>query len=156
VTSSDFEDRVNSLWGAAYRFNQDRLAAKNRIAPLIFKAEAELGALKQWLAATRPDAIVDALPNVFELLAELKLNVPRDLGFVHLDLPTHLRAADVCGIDQLWEIVGSGAIELIANQLYTNSIGLPKHPVTHLIEGAWVEGRTLAENASPIRVGRYD
>ena len=143
VTSSDFEDRVNSLWGAAYRFNQDRLAPKNRIASLSFKAETEPAVLKNWLAATRPDAIVNALPEVFEILTELKLKAPRDLGFVHLDLPTHLRAANVCGIDQLWEIVGFGAIELIANQLYTNTLGLPKHPVTQLIEGAWVEGHTL-------------
>jgi LacI family transcriptional regulator len=148
VTSGDFEDRVNSLWGAAYRFNQDRLPQKNRIAPLIFKGEAERGALKTWLSATRPDAIVNALPDVFEILTELKLGFPRDLGFVHLDLPTHLRAANVCGIDQLWEVVGFGALELIANQLYTNSLGLPKHPGTHLIEGAWVEGDTLGKTDS--------
>jgi hypothetical protein len=38
---------------------------------------------------------------------------------------------------------GAGAIELVANQLYTNACGLPKHPVTHLVEGKWIEGSTL-------------
>ncbi len=143
VTSKDFEERVNSLWGAAYRFNQHRLAAKDRIAPLVFEAEAGREALQRWLAATRPDAIVNALPGVFELLTELALRVPDEIGFVHLDLPTHLKAARVSGIDQLWEIVGAGAVELVASQLYTNSSGLPDHPVTQLVEGVWVEGRTL-------------
>jgi DNA-binding LacI/PurR family transcriptional regulator len=143
VTSKDFEERVNSLWGAAYRFNQHRLDEKHRIAPLIFAAELESDRLKTWLARERPDAIVNTLPGVFEMLGALKLRAPRDLGFVHLDLPTHLKKANVSGIDQLWEIVGSGALELVTNQLYTNASGLPKHPITHLVEGAWVEGDTL-------------
>jgi len=146
VTSKDLEERVNSLWGAAYRFNQHRLAAKNRIAPLIFEADAECGVLQGWLSATRPDAIVNALPGVFESLTALEVLAPRDLGFVHLDLPSHLKEANVVGIDQLWEIVGAGALDLVANQLYTNACGLPKHPVTHLVEGEWIEGCTLGVN----------
>ena len=145
VTSKDFEERVNSLWGAAYRFNQHRLNPRNRIEPLVFEAEAEARGLQRWLAQTRPDAIVNALPNVFEMLAGLNRRSPRDLGFAHLDLPTHLKAANVCGIDQLWEIVGACTLELIASQLYTNSGGIPAHPVTQLVEGTWMDGRTLAE-----------
>jgi len=147
VTSRDFEDRVNSLWGAAYRLNQHRLAAKDRIEPLVFEAEADLGVLRRWLKSTRPDAIVNALPRVYELLTELKLHPPDDIGFVHLDLPTHLKQANVSGVDQLWEVVGAGALELIASQLYTNTGGLPDHPVTQLVEGAWFEGRTAAGRA---------
>ena len=55
-----------------------------------------------------------------------------------------VQAASVCGIDQLWEIVGASALELVASQLYTNTCGLPAHPVTQLVEGIWFEGRTLA------------
>lgn len=143
VTSKDFEERVNSLWGAAYRFNQQRLAAKNRIEPLVFAGEAESRVLQRWLSAARPDAIVNALPGVFEFMTELDWSAPGDVGFVHLDLPTHLKESNVSGIDQLWEIVGSGALELVASQLYTNTCGMPNHPVTHLVEGVWFEGRTL-------------
>lgn len=142
VTSKDFEERVNSLWGAAYRFNQQRLAAKNRIEPLVFGGEADRRVLQQWLTTARPDAVVNALPAVFEMLTDLKCGAPRDVGFVHLDLPTHLKKSHVTGIEQLWEIVGAGALDLVASQLYTNSCGLPLHPVTHLIEGTWYEGRT--------------
>jgi LacI family transcriptional regulator len=144
VTSQDFEGRVNSLWGAAYRFNQHRLPERSRIEPLVFEAEAEIRPLQRWLARTRPDAIINALPDVYEMLAELGLQAPRDLGFAHLDLPTHLKEAGVCGIDQLWEITGACVLELVASQLYTNSIGIPQHPVTQLVEGVWIDGRTLA------------
>jgi len=150
VTSHDLEDRVNSLWGAAYRFNQYRLPARDRIAPLVFDSDARRSVLERWLAETRPDAIVNAVPNVFELVSEIGLNAPADIGFVHLDLPTHLKKANVTGVDQLWEVVGAGAVELVANQLYTNSSGLPTHPVTHLLEGTWIEGATLR----PVKEGR--
>jgi LacI family transcriptional regulator len=143
VTSQDLEERVNSLWGAAYRLNQHRLSARDRIAPLVFEADARRGMLERWLARTRPDAIVNALPGVFELLTDLGLRPPAGMGFVHLDLPTHLKNGNVTGVDQLWEVVGAGAVVLVANQLYTNTSGLPAHPVTHLVEGTWIEGGTL-------------
>jgi len=133
VTSRDFEGRVNSLWGAAYRYHQHRLSPKNRIDPLEFESEADGRGLKRWLAQARPDAIVNALPNVYEILTTLGLHAPHDLGFAHLDLPTHLKAAQVCGIDQLWEIVGASAIDLVASQLYTNTCGISPHPVTQLV-----------------------
>jgi LacI family transcriptional regulator len=143
VTSRDFEGRVNSGWGAAYRFNQHRLKAENRIEPLVFEGEAEIGPLQRWIADTRPDVIVNALPGVYEMMTELGIRAPRDLGFVHLDLPTHLKEAGVAGIDQLWEICGACALDLVAGQLFTNSVGIPAHPVTQLVEGVWVDGKSI-------------
>lgn len=143
VTSSDFESRVNSLWGAAYRLKQHDLAASNRIEPLVFESEAGRNDLGRWLRETRPDAIINALPDVFEMLGELGVRIPDDVGFVHLDLPVHLKDARVCGIDQLWDIVGAGALELVASQLYTNSCGVRAHPVTQLVEGVWLPGYTM-------------
>jgi LacI family transcriptional regulator len=142
VTSRDFETRVNSLWGAAFRLKQHELKQRNRIEPMVFEGEAENAGLRRWLAAARPDAIVNALPGVFELLAKPGGELPGCLGFVHLDLPNHLRTAGVSGIDQLWEISGAVALDLVANQLFTNTRGLPAHPLTQLVEGTWIEGST--------------
>jgi LacI family transcriptional regulator len=158
VTSSDFEGRVNSLWGAAYRLKQHDLAASNRIEPLVFESEAGRDGLRRWVRETRPDAIINALPDVFEMLGELGVRTPDDVGFVHLDLPVHLKDACICGIDQLWDIVGAGALELVASQLYTNSCGVRAHPVTQLVEGVWLAGRTLvdtphASNPGAVRRG---
>ena len=144
VTSQDFEERVSSLWGAAYHYHQHRLAARDRIAPLVFAGEANPRQLRGWLARTRPDAIINALPLVYEQLTELGRQAPRDLGFVHLDLPAHLRKAGVCGIDQLSETVGAYTLELVANQIYTDTSGVPEHPVTQLVEGVWIDGRSIA------------
>ena len=144
VTSKDFEERVSSLWGAAYDYNQRRLAAAGRIEPLVFAGVADTVRLSDWVSARKPDAIINALPNVSELMSGLGIKPPRDLGFVHLDLPEHLRKAGVCGIDQLSETVGAYTLELVANQIYTDTSGVPEHPVTQLVEGIWIEGRTIA------------
>jgi LacI family transcriptional regulator len=151
VTSEDTESRVNSLWGAAYRYVQYRLPARNRIAPLTFRGEAKREELERWLSANRPDAIVNVLQGVLDLLGELGLNTPKDLGFVHLDLSPELRKSGVTGIDQSSDIVGAGAVDLVANQLYTNSVGPQKHPVTQLLEGVWHGGRTMAKLDSVAR-----
>jgi len=143
VTSRDFEERVNSLWGAGYSYHQRRLAAGDRIEPLVFEGEAESAPLRGWLSKRRPDAIINAIPGVYEAMNELGKQAPRDLGFVHLDLPSNLRTAGVCGIDQLSEIVGAYALELVASQIYTDSTGVPEHPVTQLVEGVWIEGSTI-------------
>ncbi len=147
VTSKDFEERVSSLWGAAYSYHQHRLVAKDRISPLVFDGEAELASLRRWLSRSRPDAIINALPDVYELVTGLGLKAPRDLGFVHLDLPLHLRQAGVSGVDQLSETVGAYALELVASQIYIDASGVPEHPVTQLVEGVWIDGRTIAPQA---------
>lgn len=147
VTSRDFEERVSSLWGAAFSYYQSRLALTDRIAPLVFAGEADLPQLRTWLSDSRPDAIINALPKVYEMMSQLGLQAPRDVGFVHLDLPAHLRQAGVCGIDQLSEIVGACALELVASQIYTDTNGVPEHPVTQLVEGVWIDGCTIAPQA---------
>jgi len=147
VTSRDFEERVSSLWGAGYRYHQRRLAAGDRIEPLVFEGEAESAQFRGWLSKRRPDAIINAIPGVYEIMNRLGQKAPRDLGFVHLDLPPDLRAAGVCGIDQLSEIVGANALELVASQIYTDSTGVPEHPVTQLVEGVWIDGGTIDQPA---------
>ncbi|HEY3756636.1 MAG TPA: LacI family DNA-binding transcriptional regulator [Opitutaceae bacterium] len=143
VTSRDFEERVNSLWGAAYRLKQHEHSTGRSIEPLVFEGDSECDSFRRWLRQSRPDAIVNSLPGVYELLGEVGLRAPQDLGFAHLDLPNHLRAQGVSGIDQLWDISGAAALDLIANQLLTHQRGLPRHPLIQLMEGAWIAGRTL-------------
>jgi len=151
VTSREFEFRVHSLWEAAYRVHQQDLRAADRLEPLVFPREAEPAALREWLRAARPDVVINAVPGVYELLSGLGLRIPQELGFLHLDLSAKLKAAGVAGIDQLSDIVGAAALELVVNQLHANAGGPPEHPVTQLIEGTWVEGRTLRRAGRPDR-----
>jgi len=43
--------------------------------------------------------------------------------------------------------VGAYALELVASQIYTDSTGVPEHPVTQLVEGEWIDGGTIEPRA---------
>lgn len=144
ITSRDFEQRVSSLWEANFRLEQQHhFRPRERIEPLVFAKDAEPAAILRWIEATRPDAVIDSLPNVYDILVRAGVRMPAQLGFVHLDLPLRLKQAGVSGIDQLSTMVGAAAAELVITQLTTNRRGPPPHPVTQLIEGMWCDGRTL-------------
>jgi hypothetical protein len=123
----------------------------DRIEPLVFPGGAGTEGVAEWLKETGPDAVVNALPGVYEIVVSLGVEIPRRLAFVHLDVPESLRAQGVCGIDQLSREVGAIAAELVSTQLYTNTAGIPEHPTTQLINGAWVEGRTIGLPLGPAR-----
>lgn len=41
------------------------------------------------------------------------------------------------------EAVAAAGIDLVVHQLYHNERGLPLHPHTVLIQGAWMDGTTV-------------
>jgi DNA-binding LacI/PurR family transcriptional regulator len=143
ITSRDFERRVDTLAGGAFRLFQREFPAEDRLEPLIFDYEVEKEAVRSWLDRSRPDVIVTRLPNVYELLGALGHRIPRDLGFAHLDLPPALRAQGVAGIDALHAQVGAAAIELVINQIHLNLRGVPRVPTTTAVYGEFVPGPSL-------------
>jgi DNA-binding LacI/PurR family transcriptional regulator len=90
ITSRDFERRVDTLAGGAFRLFQREFAAPDRLEPLIFDYDVETEGVRSWLRRERPDVIVTRLPNVYEAIVALGYGVPGDLGFAHLDLPPAL------------------------------------------------------------------
>jgi len=143
VTSDDLEARVGLMWGAALRLQSDRMKPRDRVAPLYLRGSDGRAQLRRWVKAQRLDAVVTPLPSIYPWLREDGLAAPARLGFAHLDLSPQLIADGVCGIDQMAQIVGAAAVDLIVSQLNTNGRGLPPHPVTQLTEGRWMEGLTL-------------
>jgi DNA-binding LacI/PurR family transcriptional regulator len=143
ITSRDFERRVDTLAGGAFRLFQREFAAPDRLEPLIFDYDVETEGVRSWLRRERPDVIVTRLPNVYEAIVALGYGVPGDLGFAHLDLPPALRAQGVAGIDALHAQVGAAAVELVINQIHLNLRGVPRVPTTTSVYGEFVPGPSL-------------
>jgi hypothetical protein len=57
-------------------------------------------------------------------------------GFACLD---HEAIHRVSGIDQLFETVGSHAIDALVAQLHRNERGLPTKPTVTMVEGQWLD-----------------
>ncbi len=47
------------------------------------------------------------------------------------------------GIDPNWEEMGRIAANQIIDQLNRNEVGVPEHPLVTLVQGDWVDGKTL-------------
>jgi hypothetical protein len=94
--------------------------------------------LKEWIRRYEPEVIISKASFVLPRLAELKLQVPRNIAFVDVFLDTFDGWA--AGVRQNHETVGELAVEILAGQLHHNKFGVPTIPTTTLIEGTWFDG----------------
>jgi LacI family transcriptional regulator len=140
VDLREHDARVDHNWLAAYLIEQHRLAPGRQLAPLILERWDDARFLG-WLREHRPDAIVTKLPEVLPCLERTGLRVPDDVGvaFHSLDEATrHLSGMK----KNAWQL-GVMAMDLVIDMIHRNERGLPALPHLSMVEGSWVEGRTV-------------
>jgi DNA-binding LacI/PurR family transcriptional regulator len=132
----DLEIRANHSYSGAYA----RIAATagGLIAPILFVDTASRREIQEWFDSFQPDAIVVANSvDVREcLLPALGLRRCIKTAFASLDDEVN---SEIAGIDQLFETVGSHAVDALVTQLHCNEFGLPAHPTIGMVEGQWSE-----------------
>ena len=134
--TDEADERMQRAWSGAMLARQRLLPATDRVEPLLLpRARWTARALTAWRRRERPDAIVlshraawiaPAGPRRPPLLISLD-RAPDDTG---------------AGIDQRHAHCGATAIDLLSTRILHNETGLPAHPVTVLIEGAWCDEDT--------------
>ncbi len=137
----ELSDRVNRRWLAGFLIEQlTHIRKTNRLPPFI-GAMTPPDALFHWLHQQRPDVLITIGAGSPELIKSAGLNIPRDIGFVHLD--THL--PEVSGIVQNMAEVGELAVQALHRILLSNEFGLPGTRQLTLVEGRWNAGETLRD-----------
>lgn len=139
VTSS----KMHTRFGAGFLFSQLKWSPNTRLPALVVKQERieeDRKSLKAWLKANRPDAILTDVSEVRDLLASVGCKVPKDVGLATLSI---LDGNADSGIDQNSEEIGRAAIQLLISLINHNEIGIPKICREVLVEGNWVNGKTL-------------
>lgn len=102
---------------------------------------AEGKVFRTWLKKSKPDVLLcDGGNGVLELIAEMGLRVPEDIGFASLHVDV-----DKCyaGINGNGPLIGAAAIDVLAAQLYRNELGLPEFPNIVMVPGRWSDGLTV-------------
>jgi len=132
----DMEFRANHSYSGAYA--RIASAAGARVAPILFLDSSSRRTIQAWFDRFRPQAIVVANSgHVRELLLPaLGLRRCAGVAFASLDNET---GSILPGIDQLFEIIGSHAVDALVAQLHRNERGLPAHPTISMVEGQWTE-----------------
>ncbi len=134
------DERVHYQWSAGFLVFQQRHGHAPAI-PVFTGEPWTRPVFKNWLRRHRPDAILSLHLEVHDWLRELGVRIPDDVGYAHLDLgpdTTHL-----AGVDQMPEIVGAAAVDLVVQRLYSNEYGVAPLPPKVLLEGRWIAGPSV-------------
>lgn len=130
----DMEFRANHSYSGAY-YRMLPMSGQQSL-PLLFLDECPAGGIRRWFARHKPDAIVLANANHFAdiIRPQISKAVADRTAFVCLDHDPEHR---VSGIDQLFETIGSHAVDTLVAQLHRNERGLPANPTVTMVEGQW-------------------
>lgn len=140
VDLREHDERVDHNWLAAYLIEQHRLGSRRQLPPLILD-EWDDAVFLRWVRTHRPEAIVTKLPAVLDCLERAGYRVPDDMGVAFHSLDENTR--QLSGMKKnAWQI-GVMAMDLLIDMIHRNERGLPALPHLLMVEGSWVEGRTL-------------
>ncbi len=140
VNLIDQDDMNNNVSLSAYMGYQSRVKPDEIIPPLLTPVW-DKRRLAAWIKKYKIQAVVSNMHDVLDLLRQIGLRVPDDIGFSSLDC---LPSEDACaGIDLRRGEIGAKLVDLVVEQLQNNEFGLPAVPKTVTIEAVWCDGNTL-------------
>ena len=153
VLSTQDDANAEHNWLSAYLGHHHHYPRSRKLPPLLDPAQQifSRAALCGWIQKNRPDCIVGHTNPLLDRIRECGYEVPRDLGFASLDLFPRDDGLDCSGIDQLSDVVGATALELVVGQISFNESGCRQHPRLVMVEGAWHEGATTAPQTNSLK-----
>lgn len=129
------------LWITGYLGAQWSLGHK-ALSPFFYDTNDASSAFVDWLTKQGPDAIIGLWPNQpITWLRTVGPHSSQNIGYATLDLAD--RQGEIAGMEQDNHTIGVAAMDLLASQLFRNEIGVPKIPTVTLVEGKWIEGRSI-------------
>lgn len=132
--------RVDYNWLAGFLATQQEWPESCRVPPLILP-EWNADEVARWIERHRPDGIVTRHLEILDLLPRLGLQAPRDLGLAFMNLAD--RSGQLAGIYENPPQLGTRAVEWLIDLVRRNERGIPAVPQRLMLDGTWVEGRTL-------------
>lgn len=135
------DTRNNNFWLAGLLVEEFAAARRKQVPPLLMD-DYDKGAFCRWFERHKPDCILSINDHLIAWIKDLGLRVPRDVGFVHLNLTLDY-FGKYSGIDGCIEALGRSAVDVVVGQMNRNEWGLPANPRLIITPGRWREGKTL-------------
>jgi len=131
--------------GAYLAWCEHRLGP-GRALPVHLLDRVEAPPLLDWLRRHHPDVIIfvhlyDVLESLRTVLRENGLRVPARLGVAVLS--QLLEGTGFSGLHQNQPLMGAWAVEMLVARILNRDLGIPTTPRLEMVEGEWVEGRSL-------------
>jgi len=142
VVERSLAERASHQWEAAHAFAQAGAGLTDQAVPSLVVGDVNPEvAICTWLREHRPDAVISRCHDVLAAIAAMKLRVPRDLGYVSLNVVDD--APQVSGIFQHRDVMGATAVDVIHSLLHRNHRGPNEISQGTHVDGSWHEGRTV-------------
>ena len=156
VINGDHNLSLGGSWMGGYMAAKDVLPSIELLPPLITRNTGAgpqyQRAFKSWFTKNKPDALLTGDPRVSAALKQLGVRVPEDVavaGTTAVDIP----GLDA-GIEQHSVEIGKVAAEALIALINANDLGPPAFPRRILVEGTWIDGKTMPNRrlAQPVSV----
>jgi len=141
------DELIDRRYSAGFMSVQQDLPARERL-PVLRLSSFSPEEFVRWYTKHRPDVIIthNRRIAVDEWLRPLRVSVPRDVGWITLDV---IPGDDqVSGLDTRSEFVGAAALDLVLGQMQRDETGFPEFQKGVFIEGVWREGSTVRKTFS--------
>jgi DNA-binding LacI/PurR family transcriptional regulator len=145
LTCKNTDSRSDHIQLMSILHHNYQIAEEDRVEPLWMDA-ATVDDFNTWYARYQPDVIIDSWLQGWELVQQLGVRIPEDLGF--LTLSHRDEFPEVSGLRVPIEAMGAGVVDIVVAQIQRNERGLPKNPKCMLTVGTWLEGSTLRSNTT--------
>ena len=139
VLAAEHDLRVHHGFSSAVMW-QNTWGGTESVKPLLYTQESP-SELTAWFKAERPDVIISSgEPECTMITRTLKLKIPGPVGLAaaHLDV-----ASTLAGIDEQPAEIGATAAEFLHARILSRSRGIPHSPLTTLIPGRWLAGKSV-------------
>jgi LacI family transcriptional regulator len=136
-------DQNYGEWEAVHNHYQRKFVGEGHFIPsLTFNSQAGFDAQKldQWVRRWKPQVIVSAFSEIYQLLQHLGYRVPEDIGYVSLSTCLDNK---ISGIDQQTASIGKIGVRLLDQLICKREQGIPKHQQIIATNGVWNQGNTL-------------
>ena len=142
---ASLDARIGHQWMGAFLMEQRRHPVKERI-PVCLLEDREWNEanFREWFLRHKPDVIVSQQVKIIEWLQSLGRNVPKDVGFAHLNCPD--ASGRFAGVYQNSVVIGRAAVDFLVSMIQRNERGVPALAHTLLVEGSWVDGVTVRKS----------
>lgn len=136
------------MFGAGFQWAQKDVPANEQVPPFFIERpnmEAHQTNFTAWLKKEKPDAILTEVGCLAQMIAVAGYRVPEDIG---LATTTLLDTPIDAGIDQNPKEIGRTAMLAVISLINDNDCGIPQICRDLLVEGRWVNGKTLPQKAN--------
>jgi LacI family transcriptional regulator len=136
--------KMRTWFRAGYLLGEMDWLPPKHIPPLVLEhspnASEQQRSLKSWIRKHKPEAILTDIPELPAWLRISGFKIPQDIALATLSV---LDGNADSGIDQNSLEIGRAAVQMLISLINHNESGIPAICRELLIEGRWVDGKSL-------------